>query len=272
MRALVVIPTYDEADNLVEVVDRLRGAAGPVHILIVDDASPDGTGQLADRLATSDPYLDVLHRAGKLGLGSAYRTGFVWGLARGFDALVEMDADLSHDPADVPRLLAALAGADLVIGSRYVPGGGVVDWPARRRRLSRGGNRYVRAMTGMPVTDATSGFRAVRADAVQALGLTAVRSEGYCFQVDMALRTWRAGYRVIEVPITFVERRAGASKISRRIVVEAVLRTAQWGVAGPRRPNPPPVGHGTMPAASSEVAGSAPRATAGGPSPPGPQR
>lgn len=239
MRALVVVPTYDEADNLAEVVARLRAAAGDVHLLVVDDASPDGTGALADELAASDPHLDVLHRSGKLGLGSAYRTGFAWGLERGFDVLVEMDADLSHDPADVPRLLAALAGADLVIGSRYVPGGGVVDWPARRERLSRGGNRYVQIMTGLQVADTTSGFRAFRRPVVEALDLTTIRSEGYCFQIDLALRAWRAGFRVVEVPITFVERQSGASKISRRIVAEAIVRTAGWGVTGPRRPGPP---------------------------------
>jgi dolichol-phosphate mannosyltransferase len=241
VRALVVVPTYNEAENLPEVVRRLHDAAPEVHLLVVDDASPDGTGELADELAADLPWMSVLHRPGKAGLGAAYRAGFAWGLAREHDAFVEMDADLSHDPADVPRLLAALAGADLVIGSRYVPGGGVVDWPARRERLSRGGNRYVHAMTGLQVADATSGFRAFRRPVLEALAVTEVRSEGYCFQIDVALRAWRAGFRVVEIPITFVERRAGASKISRRIVVEAVLRTAQWGLAGARRPGQPHV-------------------------------
>jgi glycosyltransferase involved in cell wall biosynthesis len=236
VRALVVVPTYDEVDNLRDLLTRLRDACGPgLDVLVVDDASPDGTGDLADALAAEDAHLSVLHRPGKAGLGAAYVAGFSWGLARGFDALLEMDADLSHDPADVPRLLTALAGADLVIGSRYVPGGRVVDWPARRERLSRGGNRYVRAVTGLPLTDATSGFRAFRAPVLETLDLGTVHSEGYCFQVDLALRTWRAGFRVVEIPITFVERRAGASKISRRIVGEAVVRTARWGLAGPRR-------------------------------------
>jgi glycosyltransferase involved in cell wall biosynthesis len=234
VRPLVIVPTYNEADNLAEVVVRLRAAA-EVDLLVVDDASPDGTGALADSLAAADPRLHVVHRSGKAGLGSAYRVGFAWGLERDYDALVEMDADLSHDPADVPRLLHALGGADLAIGSRYVPGGGVVDWPARRERLSRGGNRYVRALTGLPVADATSGFRAFRRAVVESLDLAEVHSEGYCFQVDMALRAWRAGFRVVEIPITFVERRAGASKISRGIVAEAVLRTALWGATGPRR-------------------------------------
>jgi dolichol-phosphate mannosyltransferase len=238
MRALVCIPTYDEVDNLTEVLGRLRAAAPDLDVLVVDDASPDGTGELADELAAADAHLHVLHRDRKAGLGAAYRAGFRWGLDRGFDAFVEMDADLSHDPADVPRLLGALDGADLVIGSRYVPGGGVVDWPARRERLSRGGNRYVQLMTGIPVADSTSGFRAFRRAVIEELDLDDVHSEGYCFQVDMALRTWRIGFRVVEVPITFVERRAGASKISRHIVVEAVVRTALWGLDGPRRPAP----------------------------------
>jgi dolichol-phosphate mannosyltransferase len=237
--ALVVVPTYNEVDNLAEVLRRLRAAAGPdLDVLVVDDASPDGTGALADRLAAADPHLAVLHRTAKEGLGAAYRAGFRWGLERGATALVEMDADLSHDPADVPRLLGALAGADLVIGSRYVPGGGVVDWPARRERLSRGGNRFVRVVTGLTVEDSTSGFRAYRRAVVEELHLDEVHSEGYCFQVDMALRTWRLGFRVVELPITFTERRAGASKISRRIVAEAVLRTVQWGLTGARRPGP----------------------------------
>ena len=240
MHALVVVPTYNEADNLVSVVARLRRAAGDLDVLVVDDDSPDGTGEIADQLAVGDPHVHVLHRTAKEGLGAAYRAGFAWGLERSYDAFVEMDADLSHDPADVPRLLAALGGADLVIGSRYIPGGGVEDWPARRERLSRGGNLYVRVMTGLPVADATSGFRAFRRPALEALDAVAVRSEGYCFQIEMALRAWRGGFRVMEVPITFVERRAGASKISRRIVVEAVVRTALWGLTGPRRPAPPP--------------------------------
>lgn len=179
------------------------------------------------------------HRSGKRGLGSAYLEAFAWALARGADAVVEMDADRSHDPADLPRLIHGLGGADVVIGSRYVPGGQVVDWPARRELLSRGGNRYVRLVTGLPLADATSGFRAFRAGALRRLDLSTVRSDGYCFQVDLALRAWRRGFRIVEIPITFTERRAGASKISRRIVVEAVVRTAWWGLAGPRRPGLP---------------------------------
>ncbi len=231
---LVVIPTYDEAENIVEVLTRLRSAAPEVDVLVVDDGSPDGTGDLADGVAVRDEQVHVLHRDVKSGLGAAYRAGFRWGLERGYDRLLEMDADLSHDPCAVPVLLRTLEGADLVIGSRYIPGGDVVDWPAARLLLSRGGNRYVQVATGLPVADATSGFRGFRRALLEQLDLDSVHSEGYCFQIDMALRAWRAGFRVVEVPITFTERRHGASKISRRIVVEAVLRTAQWGLQGPR--------------------------------------
>jgi glycosyltransferase involved in cell wall biosynthesis len=239
VRVLVVVPTYNEIATLERVVERVvEVAAGSPHelaLLIVDDGSPDGTGELADRLAAEHAAVDALHRPGKGGLGSAYRTGFAEGLARGYDALGEMDADLSHDPYDLPRLLTALGGADLVIGSRYVPGGGVVDWPWYRRALSRGGNRYVRLLTGMPVADATAGFRLYRREVLVDLDLTTIRSDGYSFQLEMALRTWRRGFRAVEVPITFVERTEGASKISRAIVAEALWRVVQWGLRGPRR-------------------------------------
>ncbi|MDP8970991.1 MAG: polyprenol monophosphomannose synthase [Actinomycetota bacterium] len=244
MRALVVVPTYNESATLERVVarslqaaasDRMP-AAGSLEMLIVDDASPDGTGDLAARLSAAHTGVHVLHRPGKQGLGSAYRTGFGWGMERGFDVLCEMDADLSHDPADLPRLLRTLAGADLVIGSRYVPTGGVVDWPLHRRALSKGGNRYVQLATGMPVADATAGFRAYRRTVLEALDLTTIGSEGYAFQIEMALRSWRLGFRVMEVPITFVERSEGASKISRAIVAEALWRVLVWGLTGPRRP------------------------------------
>lgn len=238
MRTLVVVPTYDEADNLPTLVERAREAAPGADLLVVDDASPDGTGELAERLAHADERVHVLHRAAKAGLGSAYRAGFDWGLQRDYEAFCEMDADLSHDPGDLPRLLHALKGADLVIGSRYVPGGQVHDWPRARRWLSEGGNRYVRLATGMPIADATSGYRAFRRAVLEALVLTSLHSEGYCFQVETALRAWRAGFRVVEIPIAFVERQEGASKISRRIVAEAVVRTAAWGLAGPRQPAP----------------------------------
>lgn len=242
MRALVVVPTYNEAATLPRVTEKLMAAAADaedeISMLVADDNSPDGTGAIADELAAEYERVEVLHRPGKGGLGPAYRAGFAWGLERGFDALCEMDADLSHDPADVPRLLAALRGADLVIGSRYVPGGGVVDWPRHRLALSRGGNHYVRTMTGMPVQDATAGFRAFRRDVLEELDVSTIRSDGYSFQLEMALRTWRLGFRIMEIPITFVERTEGASKISRAIVIEAVWRVFQWGVHGPRTPAP----------------------------------
>jgi dolichol-phosphate mannosyltransferase len=243
VRALVVIPTYNEVATLDRVVDATLAAPLAPHdtldVLVVDDNSPDGTGALANRLADRHARVSVLHRVGKSGLGAAYRAGFAWGLERGYDALCEMDADLSHDPDDLPRLLHALRGADLAIGSRYVPEGGVIDWPWHRLALSRGGNRYVRAVTGLHVADATAGFRAFRRPVLEVIDLATVRSEGYAFQLEMALRTWRLGFRVVEVPITFVERREGASKISRAIVAEALWRVLEWGLAGPRRAAPP---------------------------------
>lgn len=238
MRALVVVPTYNEANNLPRVTQRLLdaadGAPDDISLLIVDDNSPDGTGRIADDLAEQHDHVHVLHRPGKGGLGAAYRAGFAWGLERQFDALCEMDADLSHDPADMPRLLATLRGADLVIGSRYIPGGGVVNWPPHRLALSRGGNRYVQLLTALPVEDATSGFRAFRREVLETLDLPTVRSDGYSFQLEMALRTWRLGFRVMEVPIVFTERTDGASKMSRAIVAEALWRVVQWGAQGPR--------------------------------------
>lgn len=242
MRVLVVVPTYNEILTLQRVVTRALAATcdseHDVSLLIVDDASPDGTGALAERLVAEHEPVHALHRPGKGGLGPAYRAGFAWGLERGFEALCEMDGDLSHDPCDLPRLLSALARADLVIGSRYVPGGGVVDWPWHRLALSTGGNRYVRAVTGIPVHDATAGYRAFRRAVLEELDLSTVRSDGYSFQLEMALRTWRLGFRIVEVPITFVERTEGASKISRVIVVEALWRVLQWGVQGRRGPRP----------------------------------
>ena len=257
MKTLVVVPTYNERATITAVAERLFAATGalPVHLLIVDDASPDGTGAVADTLAGADDRVFVLHRRRKGGLGSAYIAGFRWALARDYDAVGEMDADLSHDPADVPRLLACLQGADLAIGSRYVPGGAVVAWPAHRRALSRGGNLYVRLATGMPVADATAGFRLFRRRLLEGIDLEAVRAEGYAFQLDMALRAWRDGYRIVEIPITFTERTEGASKMSRAIVGEALWRVLVWGLQGPRRPgrlNPASMGAtGSGPTAAS---------------------
>jgi dolichol-phosphate mannosyltransferase len=228
---VIIIPTYNERDNLEPIVTRVRAALPDADICVADDNSPDGTGEIADKLAAADSRVHVLHRPGKEGLGTAYIAGFNWALQAGYDVMVEMDADGSHDPADLPAMLAALAGADLVIGSRYVPGGTVVNWPKRRQALSRGANIYVRLMLGIGVHDATGGFRAYRAGTLRAICIDDVRSQGYCFQIDLTLRTRRAGLVVAEVPITFTERARGASKMSSKIVAEALLRVTQWGIA-----------------------------------------
>jgi dolichol-phosphate mannosyltransferase len=230
-RVLVVVPTYDEKDNVERVVGRLRAAVSTADVLIVDDGSPDGTGDLADGLAAEDPQVQVMHRPSKQGLGAAYVAGFRWGLERGYDVLVEMDADGSHQPEQLPDLLAALASADLVLGSRWVPGGHVVNWPLARQVLSRGGNTYVRLMLGFGVRDATGGFRAFHRRTLEALSLEDVNSAGYCFQVDLAWRAVRRGFVVTEVPIGFVERELGTSKMSGSIVREALWRVTVWGVA-----------------------------------------
>jgi dolichol-phosphate mannosyltransferase len=230
-RVLVVTPTYNEVLNIESVLARLRAAVPQADVLVVDDASPDGTGDLADRLAAEDPAIHVLHRQGKKGLGAAYVAGFSWGLARGYDVLVEMDADGSHQPEQLPSLLAALPRADLVLGSRWVPGGSVTDWPARRMALSRGGNTYVRITLGLGLRDATGGFRAFRREVLEAIDLATVASDGYCFQVDLAWRAVRQGATVVEVPIAFVERVHGSSKMSGSIVREALWRVTQWAVA-----------------------------------------
>lgn len=228
-RVLVIIPTYNEAENLPLIVGRVRASVPEADILVADDNSPDGTGALADGIAATDEHVHVLHRPGKQGLGAAYLAGFAWGLDKGYDVLVEMDADGSHRPEDLPRLLAALADADVVLGSRWVPGGKVVNWPYHRKVLSKGGNFYTRMALGIPVRDATGGYRAFRASALRELDLGNVDSQGYCFQVDLAWRALQRGMRVKEVPITFVEREIGTSKMNQRIVVEALVRVGQWG-------------------------------------------
>jgi dolichol-phosphate mannosyltransferase len=233
-RVLVVTPTYNERDNLSQLARRLRGAVPTADLLVVDDASPDGTGALADELAAGDPHIHVLHRAAKTGLGPAYLAGFHWGLDRGYDVLVEMDADCSHAPEQLPDLLTALVDADLVLGSRWVPGGSVVDWPAGRRLLSRGGNAYARLLLGVPVRDATGGYRAYRRQVLEAIPLDDVASQGYCFQVDLVWRAWRGGFRVVEVPIRFTERVAGVSKMNRAIVAEALWQVTVWGLRSRR--------------------------------------
>jgi dolichol-phosphate mannosyltransferase len=229
-RVLVVIPTYNEVENVRTITARLRAAVPDAHILITDDNSPDGTGEVADELAAADDHIHVLHRLGKEGLGAAYLAGFAWGLEHGFDVLVEHDADGSHQPEQLPRLLDALEDADMVKGSRWVPGGSVVNWPKSRELLSRGGSLWTRLMLGVPLRDATGGFNAFRAATLRGIGLNNIASAGYCFQIDLGWRALKAGYRVVEVPITFVEREHGDSKMSQKIVAEALLRTTGWGI------------------------------------------
>jgi dolichol-phosphate mannosyltransferase len=229
--ALVVVPTYDERQNLPIVVARTLAATDDdVHLLVVDDASPDGTGEVADALAAEHPRVHVLHRAGKEGLGPAYLAGFAWGLERGYDAIVEMDADGSHHPEDLPRLLGQLDDHDLALGSRWVPGGRVDNWPASRLLLSRGGNWYTRVALGISVRDATGGFRAFRSEALRRIHLDDVASHGYCFQVDLVWRALQTGLTVVEVPIVFTERVHGVSKMDRAIVLESLRKVAGWGL------------------------------------------
>jgi dolichol-phosphate mannosyltransferase len=231
VRVLVVTPTYDERLNIAAVVTRLRAAVPHADVLVVDDNSPDGTGDIADELAASDPAVHVLHRPVKEGLGAAYVAGFQWGLSRDYQVLVEMDADGSHQPEQLPALLSALQNADLVLGSRWVKGGSVTDWPVSRMALSRGGNTYVRLSLGLGLRDATGGFRAFRREVLESIDLAAVASHGYCFQVDLAWRALRHGATVVEVPIDFVERVHGRSKMSGSIVREALWRVTQWAAA-----------------------------------------
>jgi dolichol-phosphate mannosyltransferase len=235
VKALVVIPTYNEAESVVAVVDRVLEADARVDVLIVDDGSPDGTAKLVADRAVGEPRVHLLERAGKQGLGAAYRAGFAWGLERGYEALVEMDADLSHPPERLEALLDGLAEADLVIGSRYVPGGRTVNWSPLRKAISRGGNTYVRLALGVPVHDSTAGYRAYRRQVLEALPVSAVQSNGYCFQIEMAHRTWQEGFRVVEVPIAFTERATGVSKMSNQIVAEALWRVGVWALTGGRR-------------------------------------
>jgi dolichol-phosphate mannosyltransferase len=233
---LVVIPTYNEIENLAEMTGRVLGANPAVDILIVDDNSPDGTGRLADELAAATAAIAVLHRPGKSGLGNAYRAGFAWGIAQGYDLLVEMDGDGSHRPEQLPALLAAAETADVVLGSRWVPGGSAPNWALRRRLLSRAGSLYARVALALPFSDITGGYRVFRATALAAIDYATVEAQGYCFQIEMLWRASRASLTIREVPIDFADRLAGASKMSAAIVVEAVSRVTIWGVAYlPRR-------------------------------------
>lgn len=228
-KVLVVIPTYNEAENIEPIVGRLRKAVPDAHVLVADDNSPDGTGDIADRLAEADDHVHVMHRKGKEGLGAAYLAGFHYGLDHGYNVLVEHDADGSHQPEQLPAILAALEHADMVKGSRYVKGGSVVNWPTSRLLISRGGSLWTRLCTGMDVKDITGGFNAFRASTLRTINLDEVASAGYCFQLDLAWRVARAGLKIVEVPIEFIERERGESKMSKDIVVEALLRTTLWG-------------------------------------------
>jgi dolichol-phosphate mannosyltransferase len=225
------MPTYNERQNLEIIAGRIREAVPEADLLVVDDSSPDGTGDLADKLAERDPHVQVLHRTEKAGLGRAYVAGFSQALEAGYDLIVEMDADGSHRPEDLPRLLAAAAGAGAVIGSRYVPGGTVVNWPKSRAFLSWGANFYNQVMLGVRVKDATGGFRVYHAQTLRAIDLSGIQSAGYCFQIDMTLRVLQAGLTIVEVPITFVERERGASKMSSSVIFESFTRVARWGLA-----------------------------------------
>jgi dolichol-phosphate mannosyltransferase len=229
-RVAVLIPTYNERDNLPGIIARVRSYVPGADVFVLDDSSPDGTGQIADDLAASDPQVRVVHRRVKEGLGKAYLAGFARALDEGYDAVVEMDADGSHLPEQLASLLAALGQADVVIGARWVRGGEVRNWPARRKVLSVGANVYTKVLLGMPVNDATAGYRVYRASALRTMGLQGVESQGYCFQIDLTLRAVRAGLTVVEVPITFVEREVGVSKMGRDIVREALTSVTRWGL------------------------------------------
>ena len=232
VRTLIIVPTHNEAANISDILDRLEEQVPDAHVLVIDDASTDATRSIvAERVATR-PHLRIVERETKLGLGNAYLHAFAIGLDEGFDALVEIDADLSHDPAVLPTMLDLTArGIDLVIGSRYVPGGSVVGWPRRRTWLSRWGNRYAAIMLGLAINDATAGYRVYRADALRAMSLTGVQAGGYCFQVEMTYKAVSRGMSVVEVPIEFRDRVAGTSKMSRGIVVEAFMLVTVWGLA-----------------------------------------
>lgn len=238
---LVIIPTYNERDNIAAITGRTREAAPEAHVLIVDDGSPDGTGMIANEISDRDPHVHVLHRTEKGGLGAAYLAGFDWGRQRGYELLVEMDADGSHPPERLPAMISAITDdptntVGLAIGSRWVAGGSVVNWPTYRKIISRGGSWYARTMLGLPVRDVTAGYRVYRTETLAKILRDDIESRGYCFQIDLTRRTASAGYRIVEVPIEFREREAGESKMSSVIVIEAMLRVTQWGVERLFRP------------------------------------
>ncbi len=229
-RAVVCLPTYDERENIEAIVPAILAAAPGVDVLVVDDSSPDGTGELADAIAAREPRVSVLHRAGKEGLGKAYLAAFGWALARGYELVLEMDADFSHDPRYLSRMLELAEGADLVLGSRYVAGGGTLNWSLGRRALSRGGSLYARTVLGVPFRDLTGGFKCFRREVLEAIDLASVECSGYAFQIELTYRAFRRGFRVVEMPIVFEDRRVGRSKMSRRIVLEAIGKV--WSIRG----------------------------------------
>lgn len=222
-KTIVLIGTYNERDNLSALVERVLSLGLGLDILIIDDNSPDGTGRVADHLAAAHPEVSVLHRPGKLGLGTAYVAGFRHALARGYDRIITMDADFSHDPRYLPEFLRAFETHDVVVGARYITGGGVRNWPPYRLALSRGGSLYTRLITGMPLHDATGGFNGFRAEVIRAIQPERIRSEGYSFMIEMKFRSWKKGFRIAEIPIVFVDRTRGTSKMSKRIFLEAVF-------------------------------------------------
>jgi dolichol-phosphate mannosyltransferase len=224
----VCLPTYDEAENVGPMVEAILAATPEVDVLVIDDNSPDGTGRLADAIAAREPRVQVLHRAGKEGLGKAYLAGFAWALDRGYDLVLEMDADFSHDPRYLPAMLQKARQADLVLGSRNVPGGGTVNWGLGRKIISRGGSLYARLILGLPVRDLTGGFKCFRREVLEAIDLPSVECSGYAFQIELTYRASRKGFRVAEIPIVFVDRRVGQSKMSRRIVLEGIRKV--WSI------------------------------------------
>lgn len=235
-RVLVIVPTYNESYNLSRLVASVLAQDPRLEMLVVDDGSPDGTGQIADEISAAEPRVHVLHRASKLGLGTAYLAGFRWALERGYDIVFEMDADFSHDPAHLPQFLAAIEHADLVLGSRYQHGRvTVVNWPIGRLMLSYAANIYARKVTGLRLADLTGGFKAFRRKVLETIDLSAVKSNGYAFQIEMSFRVWKKGFRIVEIPIVFVDRTEGESKMSKKIVREAiwmVWRLRYWGIRG----------------------------------------
>lgn len=232
VKTVIVVPTYNEGENLPRLVEQLEGLGLGLDVLVVDDNSPDGTGRLAEELAVARPWIHAMHRPGKLGLGTAYVEGFRYALDKGYDVIGEMDADLSHNPAFLPAMLGALGNADLVLGSRYVPGGGVRNWGVMRKIISWGGSSYARMVLGVGVRDLTGGFKLFRREVLKELSLDTVRSNGYSFQIELTYRAIRRGYRVVEVPIIFEDRRVGKSKLSRQVVLEAMLMVPRLRLEG----------------------------------------